>query len=109
MGSKDWSSREDLLLRILKESSVDMSMSMSFAMAVKVQILSFQRRIVFSSSDARSVGLEDQLLLSRLVSLPVLDVVKLGPDTVWGIVSWWTISSLNREHVGVLYVLLVLT
>lgn len=55
------------------------------------------------------MGLEDQLLLSRLVSLPVLDVVKLGPDTVWGIVSWWTISSLNREHVGVLYVLLVLT
>eukprot|EP00474_Spongospora_subterranea_P002827 CRZ03285.1 hypothetical protein [Spongospora subterranea] len=104
MGSKDWSSREDLLLRILKESSADTSMSMSFAMAVKVQILSFQKRTVFSSSDARSVALEDQLLLSRLVSLLVLDVGKLGPDTAWGLLFGQFL--LIIEYVGVLYVLL---
>jgi len=51
-----------------------------------------------------SVALEDQLLLSRLVSLLVLDVGKLGPDTAWGLLFGQLL--LIIEYVGVLYVLL---
>lgn len=48
------------------------------------------------------MALEDQLLLSRLVSLLVLDVGKLGPDTYGLGIEYLVII----EYVGVLYVLL---
>lgn len=49
------------------------------------------------------MGLEDQLLPSRLVLLLVLAVVKMGPDLAWGVLVGQYF--LIEEYVGVLYVL----